>query len=467
MGESMRVVISNNITIENPSNELLKWCKENLVLPNPEFSKKLRMNFYLRNTPEYISLYEKVGNSICLPYGVLRNIWSFIEESERTIAFAPIHFIDYKANIPLYDYQQRAINEIFKDCLGILQSPAGSGKTQMGLALAAKLGVRTLWITHTKDLLEQSKNRALNYIDSSLIGTITEGKINIGKGITFATIQTLNKINLSYYKYYWDLIIVDECHRCSGSPTTITQFYKVLNTLAARYKYGLSATVHRSDGMIKATYALLGEIIYIVSKEEIEDKIMRVGIKPIATTTELTLDCLNTDGTLNYPKLINHLCSDEVRNWLIIDNLIKNKDSSSLILSDRLQHLEDLMNFLPNEMKKNAVMINGKMNTKKGKEEREKAIEDMRIGNKKYLFATYSLAKEGLDIPRLECLFMATPQKDYAVIAQSIGRIARFFQGKKHPVCYDFVDNIRYLVNAYKKRCSTYKKEQCYFIEED
>ena len=30
----------------------------------------------------------------------------------------------------------------------------------------------------------------------------------------------------------------------------------------------------------------------------------------------------------------------------------------------------------------------------------------------------------------------------------------------------DFVDDIGYLVKSYKKRCSTYKKNNCYFIEE-
>ena len=90
----------------------------------------------------------------------------------------------------------------------------------------------------------------------------------------------------------------------------------------------------------------------------------------------------------------------------------------------------------------------------------------MRTGEKKYLFATYSLAKEGLDIPRLDRLFLTTPQKDFAVVTQSIGRIARTFEGKEPPIAYDFVDDIGYLVKSYKKRCSTYKKNRCYFVEE-
>ena len=112
-------------------------------------------------------------------------------------------------------------------------------------------------------------------------------------------------------------------------------------------------------------------------------------------------------------------------------------------------------------------MISGKMTTKKGKAEREQALEDMRTGEKKYLFATYSLCKEGLDIPRLERLYMASPVSDYAVVTQSIGRIARTFEGKANPIVYDFVDNIGYLQKSFKKRCTTYKKNECYFIGEN
>lgn len=463
----MQITVSNAITIRSPTDEIKKWCKSNLIIPNPEYAKKIRMHFWLGNTPPDLFLFENHGLDLVLPFGVLRQILPLCEGSEIKTAFSNPITIDYKSSVPLYDYQEKAVNAVLDEYYGILQSPAGSGKTQMGIALITKLKTRTLWLTHTKDLLEQSKSRAEQYIDKSFMGTITEGKVNIGKGITFATIQTMCQLDLSNYKNFWDLIIVDECHRVAGSPTAVTQFFKVLNNLSARNKYGLSATVHRSDGMIKATYALLGEVIYSVPETEVAQKIMKVGINPIGTDLRLSTECLNTDGTLNYTSLISYICNNRERNELITDCINENAGMPSLILSDRLKHLETLISMLPPTLRKDAVMIDGKMTTKAGKERRKQAIDDMRIGAKKYLFATYTLAKEGLDIPCLERLYMATPQKDYAVITQSIGRIARIHPGKKNPVCYDFVDDIRYLYKAYKKRCTTYKKNGCYFINEN
>jgi superfamily II DNA or RNA helicase len=461
----MPITVSNVIAIENPSKELRTWCAKNLSLKNPEYVKKQRMHFWVGNTPEYLHLYGIHGDKWILPFGTLRNILPMVNADDVQSEFATPVKIDYGCKVPLYDYQEKAVEEVYWKQYGILQSAAGSGKTQMGIALIAKLGKRALWLTHTKDLLTQSKQRAEQYMDKSLLGTITEGKVNIGKGITFATVQTMCNLDLAQYKDYWDVIIVDECHRVAGTPTAVSQFSKVLNALAARHKYGLSATVHRSDGLIQATFALLGEVVYTVPTEAVADKIMKVGIFPAPTGIGRSRACLNTDGTLNYAKMISYLTESEDRNSMIIGYLSLDRDHPSLILSDRLSHLEALMSMLPEVMQKDAVMVSGKMTTKKGKAEREQAIEDMRTGKKKYLFATYSLCKEGLDIPRLERLYMTTPQKDYAVITQSIGRIARICPGKSQPIVYDFVDDIQYLVKAYKKRCTTYRKNGCYFVE--
>lgn len=459
----MLIEVSNTLSVNNPTKELMTWCKKNLVIANPEYAKKARMNLWLGNTPKMLYLYEIRGDTLVLPFGVLRSLPKSITNKALFVSeFATPIEVDYDTSVPLYDYQEEAVNAMIAAKYGILQSAAGSGKTQMGIALAVKLKRRTLWLCHTLDLIRQSKERAELYMSEDLIGTITEGKVSLGKGITFATIQTMCKLDLPQYRDYWDCIITDEVHRVSGSPTAVTQYQMVLNGLSARHKYGLSATVHRADGMIQATYALVGKVAYQVPDEAVADKIMKVGIYPVGTGIEISREALNTDGTLNYTKLITYLTGNRTRNELIASCIERRP---SLILSDRLNHLEELMSLLPEDMQKDAVMVSGKMTSKAGKAKREQAISDMRSGRKKYLFATYSLAKEGLDIPCLERLYMATPQKDYAIVTQSIGRIARTFEGKADPIAYDFVDNIGYLVKSYKKRCSTYRKNGCYFVE--
>lgn len=424
------------------------------------------MGFWTGNTPQEIRLYETDGEDLLLPYGVLSMIPNVQDTAIIYQDFAPEHPVNY-GDIPmnLYDYQEEAVDYMLFKCCGILQAPAGSGKTQMGIAMIKRLGLKTLWLCHTKDLLNQSMDRAKQYIPDELIGTITEGQVNIGEGVTFATVQTMANLDLPRYRDTWNCVIVDECHRVSGSPTSVTRYQKVLSNLNAIYKYGLSATVHRSDGLVIAMKALLGDVMYRVTEEDVADKIVPVMISPVATGTKLNFDSVNPDGTLNYQKFISSLTNDYARNKLIAGTICEG--TPSIILSDRINHLSAIREKLSPDMKKDSVLISGKMTSKKGKAEREQAIEDMRTGKKKYLFATYALCKEGLDIPCLEHLHMTTPVKDYAVVTQSLGRVARKYDGKKQGRCFDYVDDNAYCYKAYKKRCTIYRKNHCTFEEVD
>lgn len=463
----MKVTISNEITIQEPVKEVMDWCKRELVLPNPDYTKKERMGLWVGNTPRTLQLYKTNGNSVILPVGALKHIGPIIKsmEYEKALDLANNGAVAYNTSVNLYDYQEEAVNAMEQCGYGILQSPAGSGKTQMGIALAVKLQKKVLWLTHTQDLLKQSYDRASLYVDKSLLGTITAGKVNIGAGMTFATVQTLAKQDLTQYKYMWDVIIVDECHRVAGTPTAMTQFSKVINSLACRHKYGLSATVHRADGMIKCTYMLLGDVKHVVPDEKVKDKVMAVNIKRIDTSESIPVSALDTDGTVNYTKLISKLSEKTNRNMCIASHLVDEPESYHLILSDRLAQLKMIFDILPADLQEKACIIDGTMTSKKGKAEREKAIEDMRAGKKHFLFASYKLAKEGLDIPRLDRLHLATPQKDYAIIVQSVGRIARTFQGKQQPICFDYVDSFKMAENMYKARCRHYRKCGCILDE--
>lgn len=458
----MEICIGSEIRVRDVSRALQTWCSEHLVIPNPEYITRTRRGMWTGKTPQFLWLYRIEGDELVLPVGCGKEIRPFVGDMDTVRTdLADNGPVDYQGEVPLYDYQKEAVADMTHKSCGILQSPCGSGKTQMGIAVAAVLGRRALWITHTQDLLRQSVERAAQYFPRSGIGMITAGKVQIGRCITFATVQTLCKLDLERYRYCWDVVIVDECHRLAGTPTQVTMFYRVLGHLAARHKYGLSATVHRSDGMIRSTFAVLGPVVHRVPDEAVASKTMQVRILERDTGTQTGRCCLDTDGTLNYVKLIQYLTGNCERNQLIAEDLRKNREHYNLILSDRLEHLRRLMELLPEDGKEQAVMIDGSMTSKKARAAREQAITDMRAGRKHYLFATFSLAKEGLDIPRLDRLYMTLPKKDFAVVTQSIGRIARTFEGKEDAVCYDYVDGIAFCQNQYRRRRTHYRKAGC------
>lgn len=290
------------------------------------------------------------------------------------------------------------------------------------------------------------------------LGKIANGKIDIGTHITFATVQTLRNIDLNEYATTWDVIIVDECHRICGTPAKVGMFYKVINKLEARFKYGLTATPYRNvKGTEKAMFALLGKTIIELDKDVIYNRIIPATIIKVETNfNEIPEECQETDGTIKYASLTTELTQDEERNMLILELLKETKNNYTLVLTDRVKQ----MYYLQEKLGYGNV-IDGK--TKK--DIREKSIQDVRDGKEKVLFATYGLAKEGLDIPRLDRLILASPHRDKATIIQAIGRIERKFEGKDKPICYDLVDNLQYFKGMYKSRKSHYKKNGNKVIE--
>lgn len=442
------VTVRSDITVEYPDQKIIDQIKNELVFDNPEFSKKQRMGFSTYKTPRQIHMEKWLNDwTVVLPAGCL----DWFKEFDDLRACKPV---EVKGQVSLFDYQENAVTALYGAENGILQAPAGSGKTQMALALAGRLKQKTIWVTHTKDLLNQSYDRAAQYYDKSTLGKITEGKMNCGSFITFATVQTLFKCDLDALKNEFGLIIVDECHRVSGTPTTISMFSKVLNTLNSRYRFGITATVHRADGMIKATTALLGPVRYQVPEEVTKSRIVKPEIRFADTGAMMPACGINPDGTICWSKLLNGLAEDPDRVNAVVTEMEKDNGCSMLVLSDRVRGLEAIQEALPDDMKKNSALIDGK--TKKSI--REQAIEDMRSGKKKILLASYSLAKEGLDIPCLSRLYLTTPQKDYAVITQAIGRIARVHEGKPYPVAVDFVDSFPMTWGMLKKRKTIYRK---------
>ena len=457
----MITYVSNVLTIDNPTPEVVTWVETALTLKNPEYYKRERMGKWTGNISDTIKMYEWQGKTrLVVPYGCL-NFMPYIHDYPVMNCIEHNHVANFRGLVELYDYQSEAKAKMLANYCGILKAPPGSGKTQIALSLAQTIHRRTLWITHTKDLLQQSYSRAAQYFGKECLGIISEGKIECGEFITFATVQTLCGIDLDRYRDYWDCIIVDECHRVCVSARAVGMFQKVLNNLSAKWKYGLSATVHRSDGLIFATICLLGKVIAEIDKTDVGDKITQVAVQPVLTDWVIDESCLDTDGTLNYAKMLASMTADNNRNILLIRSIVAHSDSPTLVLSARVEHLHSLYKRLPTRLQNVACVVDGSMTSKMDKLLRERYIEQMRTGEKKILFATYQLAKEGLDIPRLEVLHLVTPQSDYAVVAQSIGRIARACEGKAQPVCYDYIDKSKYLVKTFKKRMTTYRKENC------
>lgn len=456
----MEVIVGSDIRIRDFTKEANTFFANKLTFDNPEYFKKLNAGKWTGNTPKTISLIQRDGNDLLIPFGMLplilknKHMFSGVYHNFDT----RMGQLDYGSSIKLYDYQEGAVSAAIKHRQGVIVAPCGAGKTQIGLELAARLGGRTLWLTHTSDLLRQSMERAKSFfgLENNDYGTITAGKVDIGNVITFATVQTMSKIDLTQVRNRWDVVIVDECHHVVGSPTKIMMFYRVVSNLKARYKYGLTATPTRADGLTPCMYSLIGPQIIEIDRNSVSSTTCSVNVNIKRTDYTPNLDrVLMPDGTMSYPRFINEVTEDRQRNEQIVEDIIS-AGGTSLVLTDRVAHIDALKNMLSNRGVR--VLSLSSASTKKAKDDRANVIYALNNKCVDVLIATYALAKEGLDVPSLDNLFMATPQKNDALVTQSAGRVARKADGKDHGTIWDYEDNFSMLKNWQKKRIAVYKK---------
>ena len=454
----MKFIVGNNINVQEPSKDLIKWVRQNLIIDNPEYMKKERMGKWTGNTPRQIYLYEKNFEQLVLPFGCLRDLFRlFPNKTMFEAVFKPIERCSYNSGIKLYGYQEDAVKEALKRKNGIIVMPCGSGKTQTALELVNRIGGRCLWLTHTQDLLNQSMDRAKACYDvpPSCFGTITDGKVDMGT-ITFATVQTMCRLDLRKYRDAFDIVVVDECHKCVGSPTNVMQFYKVLTNLCCRYKFGLTATPKRADGLEKSMFALLGGIIIEIPKNVVSQTTCEVHVKQIETGYVPDYDVvLAGDGTINYASLIDDLTHNETRFETVLKVIDEvSQEGATIILGNRVEYLERLKN----ASERKSICLSGMGTSKRAKAERKEALAKLNSGELECVFATYQLAKEGLDVPNLRYVVFATPEKDETTVTQAAGRVGRQAEGKEFGTVIDFVDNFGMYRGWATKRQRIYKK---------
>jgi superfamily II DNA or RNA helicase len=160
----------------------------------------------------------------------------------------------------------------------------------------------------------------------------------------------------------------------------------------------------------------------------------------------------------SYDQMLTGLFNDENRNRLIIETLSHEamNGHSCLVLSQRISHLKTLDTMLSSGFPSiRSAIITGK----EGRAFRQQALDLMRSGELDVLFSC-RLADEGLDIPRLDRLFIVAPIRSASRLIQQIGRIKRPFPGKKDAVVYDFLDDCISLAKSqFYTRSAVYKSQ--------
>lgn len=414
------------------NDEKLQKIKNDLLI-----SPKLIPPFNINAEPIY--LIHQTKNNIFIPkfYGydnINNNIKSFLI-SKKT---------NFKFKGKLNDKQKIIIKDIIdglnKYTGGIITLPCGYGKTVIALYLASLINLKCIVLVHTEALKTQWIERINEFIDNVNIGEIQQKKINLDADIIVGMLQTISKDTFNADFNDIGLLIVDECHHIGSR-----EFSKCLYKINAEYTIGLSATPERKDGLTRIINWYLGpQLVKIDTKQNYQTVVFQLRYNTSNPLFNIEYMRFKGKETVSTVKMISNICNISERNELIkniIIKLLENPKRNIMVLSGRIEHIKQLKNLVDNKLIELNLNILTKFYIGSSSDiERE----DAKL-NGKVLFASYNIASEGLDIPRLNTIILASPQKD---IKQSIGRIMRKIHDND---CNPLIIDINDTINPFKK----------------
>lgn len=424
------------------SSSLINQLKALATFDNPQVQilKSLRKPLY--NTPMKIKSFELKNNQLELPRGLMRSVIELLKQNNLNSTFYDKRFIKEdsfpKLLYKLRDEQEKAIDQISKKDYGLCIAPPGFGKTLIGAKMIELRGVNTLVIVNKNMLLDQWIERFIAYFGYSKkdIGFLGKSKNKLNGILDIATMQSL-KNNLDVIKNY-SFVIVDEAHHIPA-----LTFEKIIKEFCGKYILGLSATPNRKDGLEPLIFQQLGQIVY-------EQKAKRKQIKKHLKIVESEF----ISNVESFTDLLGEIINDESRNHLIIDQILKYSSRKILLLTDRIEHIENL-ELLLKYHKKNYVSIHGSLDKK------TQALNMQQVETSDLVLATTSFFGEGIDFPHLDTIIFATPISYYGRLVQYLGRIGR---GGSDCLAIDILDiNNKFALSSYKKRKEGY--QQLHYIK--
>ena len=424
------------IPTQNLSRSFINKMKAFATFDNPQVKVLLKLRKPLYNTPRVIKNFEEDENYLKIPRGLIYQISKYLDSNGVDFKIDDkTYFEEIKTKKVLYKLrfeQQEAINKMLKKRFSICVAPPGFGKTLLGAKMFEQRSCSTLIIVNKNMLLDQWRDRFVEYFDYNKndIGFLGKGKNRLNGQIDVATMQSLKNTPDIINNY--SFVIVDECHHIPA-----VTFEQIVKQFFGKYILGLSATPKRKDGLDPILFQQLGDICY----EHKKKKTFNNKLEIIQTEFVSEAD--------NYATLINELCVDSKRNKLIIEQIKLHKDRKILVLTDRIEHINVLEKLLEKE-EMDFVCIHGSM-SKKEQGEKIKLVE-----SKSLILATTSYFGEGIDFPHLNTIIFATPISYYGRLIQYLGRIGR---GNQECLAIDFLDKKNAMLNsAYKKRLEGYKQ---------
>lgn len=438
--------------------ETIRHILTSLTYTNPKHLQAARLGFSVHRIPKEIRTCElRPNEGLMVDRGELRKVLNVLAGTPFAAEFrvedlttrVPID-IEYKNDdFELDERQRRCVDACLQNAQGIIHAATSAGKSAMMMALIGALKQRTLVVVNRKVLLEQLKRDAERWLGKDRVGTIMAGKAKLGD-VTFALEKSLLK-HMDSVRGQFGMVIMDECHTAPAA-----SFQAIFHELACHYRYGLTGTVKRKDGMQFLMYASFGPTIATVTRDELEaaGRTTPVRVKVHETNASVAPEVFELGPVERQREIDKAIHSDDARHGdvcMLIDRLLEDpsrmedtftegkagpsvlfiettRTPTKIVVASRfLEPLERIGDILASNYPK--IRFRYVTGAEKDQDANCQALEK---GECDVILATIQCFSTGVNVPSLTDLILVSPVfSNELVLHQLRGRLMRKSEGKE------------------------------------
>ena len=398
----------------------------------------------------------------------------------------PTNYTLQQTQVKLRGYQYEAVSAAFGNVTrgfgwsprGVIEVATGGGKTEIAVAMYEMNPVPTFFLVHRKDLLIQAKERFEQY--GHTVGIIGNGEFKVEPGINIATMQTLKIIFeepgstragvLAALMQDCEQVFFDECHLMASSEEKGNEFISVADKFDVPFRWGLTATPFmrtQYDNMLLEGVA--GAALYKISSKQLVDlghlTPPKVTMRYVAGKIDVTVPVKigKRPTATDKWRAVESACIKTARRRteLIIDEMVSGP-FPCLVLVKTVEQADFIKMLMAKRGLPEVPFLSGKNSASS----RRQAVQQMREGELDVLLVT-TIFDEGVDIPELAKVILASGGKSAVKTVQRVGRCLRTADGKEEAIIIDFQDSHHKMVRKHAlARMKIYKEQEYEVIVE-
>ena len=462
-----RLVVGAEVVVHGLRPDEHRAISDLLSYPNPEFERLQKMGKFTGKTEPRIRACRIDKGALVCPRGAFHAIRRKLADLDREAVVEPgTTFVPLREGVPFLPpeaasgaprlYQLEAEDRMLRQVQGVIVIPAGGGKTFVGARALIRSGQAALVLCHTGDLLDQWRDAIYRASGTPprLIGDEHSGDFRPARPreVVAALIQSVQAAGAKALGLLRSVgaVLVDEAHHAPAKG-----YVDLLSRCPARYRWGLTATPDRADGLgFLLGYHVGPELYRKTPRELAAEGHLRLPRAVLVKTGWTAGDaCRDRTGRLEWHKTVAAFSTDAGRDAVICDLAAACVESgrTTLVLVHRVDHAGRIAA----QLRKRGVAAEA-VTGQTDRGHRKRRINDTRKGRVDCLVAT-QLADEGLDVPNLAALVTAAPQRAEGRALQRLGRLTRPGGDKLAPIAFDLVDGG--LEHQARARAAAYSRE--------